>query len=244
MHNGMYKAVFLDWDDTVGDFNHAAYMALREIYRKYRLQHFFSTFDNYYTLYNAHNIDLWRAYSDGKVTKDFLRTDRFLYPIVQAVGGSPVLFESAKLQRLAQRISSDFLVLTTRYFALVPGAEDMVRYLAAKYTLTLISNGFVEVQYEKIRRSGLETLFAHIVLSEEVGIQKPNAGIFEHALALNGVQPSEAVMIGDSWFSDIEGAQRAGIDQIWIRRNPSQTLPEGQTATYIIDDYSAIRRIL
>lgn len=240
----MYKAVFLDWDDTIGDFNHAAYAALHDIYQKYRLQRFFSTFDNYYALYNTHNIDLWRDYSNGKVTKDFLRIDRFLYPIVQAAGGNPVLFESAKLQRLAQRISNDFLVLTTRYFTLVPGAEEMVRYLAAKYPLTLVSNGFVEVQYEKIRKSGLESLFSYVVLSDEVGIQKPNAGIFEHALALNHVQPSEAVMIGDSWFSDIQGAQRAGIDQIWIRRTPSLPLPEGQSATYIVADYSDIPHIL
>ena len=93
----------------------------------------------------------------------------------------------------------------------------MVRKLAERYPLTIVSNGFIEVQYRKVELSGLRDCFQHIVLSEEVGAQKPNPKIYEEALRLNGCQPEEVLMIGDSWTSDIQGAIHAGIDQLWVQ---------------------------
>ena len=135
------------------------------------------------------------------------------------------------------------MYLKTKYFSLLPEAEELVRYLAKKYPLTVVTNGFVEVQYEKFDKSGLRDCFAHIVLSEEVGCQKPNPRIYEEALRLNNVSPSEAVMIGDSWNSDIQGAINAGIDQIWVRKS-KDPLPEGQSATYLVQSLSEVMEIL
>lgn len=243
MSDKQYKCVFLDWDDTIGDFANAARLSLQEMYTKYRLSEFFASFDDFFSLYHPHNIELWHRYGEDEVSKDFLRIDRFLWPLVQALGGSPVLMQSRPLQDLARRMSDDFLILTTQHFALLPDAEEMVRYLAARYPLTIVSNGFIEVQYEKIARSGLQDLFTHIVLSEEVGCQKPNPRIYEVALERNGIGADEAVMIGDSWYSDIQGAQRAHIDQLWIR--PATTPhPDGESATYIVHSLREIRDIL
>ena len=133
--------------------------------------------------------------------------------------------------------------MTTAHFSLLEGAEELVRYLAAKYPLTVVTNGFVEVQYEKFDKSGLRDCFAHIVLSEEVGCQKPNPRIFEEALRMNGLQAEDVVMIGDSWNSDIQGAINAGIDQIWIRKS-KDPLPEGQSATYLVHSLSDVMEIL
>jgi putative hydrolase of the HAD superfamily len=133
--------------------------------------------------------------------------------------------------------------MTTARFSLLPGAEELVRYLAKKYPLTVVTNGFVEVQYEKFDKSGLRDCFAHIVLSEEVGCQKPNPRIFEEALRMNGLAAEDVVMIGDSWNSDIQGAINAGIDQIWIRKS-KDPLSEGQTATYLVKTLSEIMDIL
>ena len=144
---------------------------------------------------------------------------------------------------LAEQLSEDFLNMTTARFSLLEGAEELVRYLAAKYPLTVVTNGFVEVQYEKFDKSGLRDCFAHIVLSEEVGCQKPNPRIFEEALRMNGLQAEDVVMIGDSWNSDIIGAINAGIDQIWIRKS-KDPLSEGQTATYLVKTLSEIMDIL
>ena len=241
-----YKAVLIDWDDTIGDFIGAAKLALQEMYDKYHLSDYFASHEEFVSLYKPHNIELWDKYGKDLVTKAFLRVDRFLWPLLH---GSKVgerqeaKGERQDLTALAEQMSEDFLHLTTAHFSLLEGAEELVRYLAEKYPLTVVTNGFVEVQYEKFDRSGLRDCFAHIVLSEEVGCQKPNPRIFEEALRMNGLQAEDVVMLGDSWNSDIQGAINAGIDQIWIRRS-KDPLPEGQTATYIVKTLSEIMDIL
>ena len=241
-----YKAVFLDWDDTIGDFVGAAKLALQEMYDKYHLCDYFASLEEFISLYKPHNLELWDKYGKDLVTKEYLSFDRFFFPLMH---GSRV-GERLKAKRdrqgvaaLAEQLSEDFLNMTTARFSLLEGAEELVRYLAAKYPLTVVTNGFVEVQYEKFDKSGLRDCFAHIVLSEEVGCQKPNPRIFEEALRMNGLQAEDVVMIGDSWNSDIQGAINAGIDQIWIRKS-QDALPEGQSATYLVQSLSEVMEIL
>ena len=240
-----YKAVFIDWDDTIGDFLGAAKLALQDMYEKYNLSEYFASFEEFFLLYKPHNIELWDKYGKDLVTKEYLSFDRFFFPLMH---GSKVKGEKGKVKGenlcvLAEQLSEDFLNMTTARFSLLEGAEELVRYLAAKYPLTVVTNGFVEVQYEKFDKSGLRDCFAHVVLSEEVGCQKPNPRIFEEALRMNGLQAEDVVMIGDSWNSDIQGAINAGIDQIWIRKS-KDPLPEGQTATYLVQSLSEVMEIL
>ena len=236
-----YKAVFLDWDDTIGDFHGAADLALAQMYEKYQLDRYFASLDEFVGLYKPHNLELWAKYGEDKVTKEYLSLDRFLFPLMH--GSLYPNGETAQVVRLAMTMSDDFLALTTAHFSLLEGAEELVRYLAKKYPLTVVTNGFVEVQYEKFDKSGLRDCFSHIVLSEEVGCQKPNPRIFEEALRMNSLQAEDVVMIGDSWNSDIQGAINAGIDQIWIRKS-KDPLPEGQSATYLVQSLSEVMEIL
>ena len=242
-----YKAVFIDWDDTIGDFIGAAKMALQEMYEKYHLCDYFASCEEFVSLYKPHNLELWDKYGKDLVTKEYLSFDRFFFPLMHgSKGGERRLGDKAIRQEvaaLAEQLSEDFLNMTTARFSLLEGAEELVRYLAAKYPLTVVTNGFVEVQYEKFDKSGLRDCFAHIVLSEEVGCQKPNPRIFEEALRMNGLSAEDVVMIGDSWNSDIQGAINAGIDQIWIRKS-KDPLPEGQSATYLVQSLSEVMEIL
>ena len=242
-----YKAVFIDWDDTIGDFLGAAKLALQDMYEKYHLCDYFASCEEFVSLYKPHNLELWDKYGKDLVTKEYLSFDRFFFPLMHgSKGGERRLGDKAIRQEvaaLAEQLSEDFLNMTTARFSLLEGAEELVRYLAQKYPLTVVTNGFVEVQYEKFDKSGLRDCFAHIVLSEEVGCQKPNPRIFEEALRMNGLQAEDVVMIGDSWNSDIQGAINAGIDQIWIRKS-KDPLPEGQSATYLVQSLSEVMEIL
>ena len=233
-----YKAVFLDWDDTIGDFHGAADLALAQMYEKYQLDRYFASLDEFVGLYKPHNLELWAKYGEDKVTKEYLSLDRFLFPLMH--GSLYPNGETAQVIRLAMTMSDDFLALTTAHFSLLPGAEEIVRYLAEKYPLTIVTNGFIEVQYEKFDKSGLKNYFSHIVLSEEVGCQKPNPRIFEEALRLNGLSADEVVMVGDSWYSDIQGAINAGIDQIWV----TDHLSDDCAPTYTVKSLEEIKSIL
>lgn len=238
-----YKALFIDWDDTIGDFIGAAQKALFEMYEKYQLSDYFASTEEFVSLYKPHNLELWEKYGKDQVTKDYLSFDRFFYPLMhgsklaerrEARGEKQkTRGEMLEIAALAEQLSEDFLNMTTANFSLLPGAEQAIKKLAQKYTLVILSNGFIEVQYQKIERSGLAPYFQHVVLSEEVGYQKPNPLIYQAALDKCGLQASEVLMIGDSWYSDIQGAIQAGIDQMWIKRG--ETTEEDLSAvTYIV----------
>ena len=146
-----YKAVFIDWDDTIGDFIGAAKLALQDMYEKYNLSAYFASLEEFVSLYKPHNLELWDKYGKDLVTKEYLSFDRFFFPLMHSskLASSPFASSPYRLSLLAEQLSEDFLNMTTARFSLLPGAEELVRYLAAKYPLTVVTNGFVEVQYEK-----------------------------------------------------------------------------------------------
>ncbi len=89
-----------------------------------------------------------------------------------------------------------------------------------------------------LARAFMETIGASFVISGEVGIGKPEPGIFLLALERLGVSPQAAVMVGDSLARDIQGAQRAGIKAVWLNREGA-ALPEGVRPDAVA---SALRR--
>lgn len=229
-----YKAIFLDWDDTIGDWTNAEHQALRDIYTMYHLDALYATPEEYIAAYKPYNLELWGMYGQGKIAKEELHFLRFFRPIERMNE-----LTSERVKELAHKMGDEFLRLTNKYFSVLPGAAEVVRELAKRYPLTIISNGFKEVQYYKFAHSGLADCFAHTIISEEAGINKPQPGIFQIALEKNGVTADEAVMIGDSYSSDIQGAKNAGIDQIWLHEGPTD-----ETATFIVPRLNAILDIL
>ena len=82
-----------------------------------------------------------------------------------------------------------------------------------------MTNGFKEVQYPKIKRSGLEPFFDYIFISEEIGFNKPDIRIFEYALNKMKISADKAIFVGDDYEVDILGAANAGIDQVYFNPN-------------------------
>ena len=242
-----YKAIFLDWDDTIGDWTGAEHLALKDIYDIYHLNALYPTPDDYIAAYKPYNLELWGMYGRGEVTKEKLHFERFYRPLMRSdrFAERPLALKDRfaegplALKDLAHEMGAEFLRLTNKYFSVLPGAETVVRELVKHYPLTIISNGFKEVQYYKFAHSGLQDCFAHTIISEEVGINKPQPEIFRIALEMNGVSAEEAVMIGDSYTSDIVGAKAAGIDQIWLHPGDAT-----EAATYIVGQLKEVLPIL
>lgn len=236
----MKKAVFIDWDDTLGDWGTAARLAQEDVYQQFKIAEWGVPFEDWYEAYHTHNAELWHLYGHGQIDRPFLMMDRFLHPICAVKGIAKEDGEAFK--PLAMEMSALFLAQTNAHFRLLPDAREVVAYLAGKYALTVVSNGFAEVQHYKLEKSGLLPCFRHVVLSEEVGALKPGARIFEVAMEMNrrelpNLEKEEVVMVGDSWGSDIEGAMNAGIDAVWISPEPSvQALPEGVQAVRRLRD--------
>jgi len=97
--------------------------------------------------------------------------------------------------------------------------EPALEALGRAFRLGLLSNGVPDLQREKIEGSGIEKYVVEIVISGEVGVGKPDPRIFEIILNRLGIQPQEAVMVGNSLRSDIGGAQAVGMKAVWLNRD-------------------------
>lgn len=230
----MYQYVFLDLDDTIWDFHANARLSLQDMFADRKLDRYFSDFDEFFSIYAKRNIELWEAYGKGEIEKEFLMAERFRYPLAKM---------GVDDAELAEQIGIQYLDILPTKTALMPYALEMLEYLHQKYPLTIISNGFTEVQYKKLKSSNIEHYFKHIVLSESAGALKPDKQIFEYALMLNNAKAKESVMIGDSYEADIKGAQNAGIDQIYFPLQPV-TGSSKPDCTYLINSLREIKTIL
>jgi putative hydrolase of the HAD superfamily len=228
----MYKCVFIDLDDTLWDFHANAKSSLQEIYDRRNLGRFFDSFEQYFSMYAKRNLELWEEYGKGTISKAELSLERFLHPLLQV---------GINNSSLAIEIGNEYLEILPTRTALVPYAKELLEYLYPKYPLTIVSNGFVEVQYKKLHSCHLEQYFSHVVLSEAAKALKPDKRIFEFAMQQNNVTANECIMIGDSYEADIVGAINAGIDQVYF--NPLSDSPEKE-ATYRVQGLEEIFKII
>jgi putative hydrolase of the HAD superfamily len=99
---------------------------------------------------------------------------------------------------------------------MVDGAAQVVAALGSSMTVGLLTNGPSDIQRAKHDRTGLEQHFDAVVISGEVAVGKPDPRAFSTVLDALGVEPADAVMVGDSWERDVIGALDAGMAAVWI----------------------------
>ena len=103
-------------------------------------------------------------------------------------------------------------------YCLFPDASQALQALHPRYTLGVITNGPAETQREKLHVTGIVPYLHTFVISGELGVGKPDPGIFLKALESAKVTPEEAVHVGDSLTSDVAGARGIGMYAVWINR--------------------------
>lgn len=213
-----YKNIYFDLDRTLWDFDNNAKETFKDIYEKYQLEKVFKNFDNFYNTYVKHNERLWKVYRDGKIRKSVLAYKRFELTLNE-FGVNDI--------ELAKKIGQDYIEISPTKKRLFPGTYEVLDYLKNKYNLYIITNGFNEVQFTKLKNSNLDTYFKKVFTSENAGAQKPNPKIFEHALKTVNARKKESIMIGDDLDGDILGAKKFGIDQVYFnpeRKNHSENI--------------------
>lgn len=229
----MYKSIFIDLDDTVWAFSENARDTFQDMYNRYHFERYFDSFDHFYTLYSERNAQLWIEYRERRITKDELNEQRFLFPLLQVGVDDKVL---------AKSYSDDFFSEVIYKTKVMPHAKEALAYLASKYRLYILSNGFRELQEQKMRSAGVDAYFKKVILSEDIGAHKPYPQIFHFALSATQSEVRTSLMIGDNWDNDIAGAKGVGIDQVYYnmeRREKFSFRP-----THIINDWREIISIL
>jgi 2-haloacid dehalogenase len=203
-----YDWVFFDADGTLFDYDTGEAAALEGAFRECELEYRPESG----LLYSEINAAIWRDYELGEITQLELRTERFAR-LFDAIG---VVADSAEFSRR-------YLAILGTQTSLLDGAGEIVNALSDTVELLLITNGLAEVQRPRFAASSIGGFFAEIVISEEVGLAKPDPAIFDFAFERIGRPAKERVlMVGDNLGSDILGGVNYGIDTCWY--NPKGAL--------------------
>jgi putative hydrolase of the HAD superfamily len=135
----------------------------------------------------------------------------------------PVVYEQMRLElgfswSLSKALTDDYFLAYPRFCV---GFRNMVETLGLlrdrAIKLAIVTNASASFQSAAIQALRLEHMFDAIVISEAEGVRKPDRRIFELTLSRLGVDPAEAVFVGDHPEIDIQGAQNAGMRAIWKR---------------------------
>jgi len=204
------EQVIFDLDHTLWDFETNARLSISELYDEFNLAQYGFLLEEYLPVYIRCNEYCWEKYRMNKMRKDLLRHQRF-YLSLKDFG----LID----RQLSKKIGKRYVEISPEKTALMPGTTEILDYLAGKYPLHIITNGFEEIQSLKLKNSGIDKFFNHVITSEKAGKRKPEPKIFQYALHKIKCSPSNAIMIGDDLESDVKAATNAGLHAIWYNHH-------------------------
>jgi len=233
MKRKRYKHLFFDLDRTLWDFDSSALHTFERMFESHKLQNLgIADVETFYQTYNEHNDKLWEEYRNGTLQKEILRDLRF--------SNTLKAFEIYD-DKLAQKLSHDYLYYSPRTVYLFPGAIEILKLLKPNYKLYLITNGFEEVQHIKINEAGIASFFEKMITSEAAGAKKPDPSIFSYAMMQCNTLAKDSLMIGDDLPVDILGAQSFGMDQVFFNPNKQE---HSENPTYEISSLIELKDIL
>jgi len=223
-----YTWLLFDADGTLFDYDAAEIGAIAQTFAAFQLPYEANSGE----LYRRINHQFWQRFERQEVTLAELRVGRFRQLFAE-LGMTPDLdaFAQTYLQQLAAQ---------SHLFA---GVDLLIKDLHGRYRLALITNGLADVQRPRLERSGLRPYFEAVIVSDEVGVGKPDPAIFDIAFTRMGEPAKEQVlMIGDGLTSDMMGGINYGIDTCWL--NMKRQTANGLPITYEINQLADLAAIL
>lgn len=226
----MYKAVFLDVDDTLLDFNACAAQSMRrglelrgEVYR-----------DEMFPVFRTINLGFWHKIETGEITRAQLAADRW-NTVFAALGLSHL--DGPDFEVDFKRFLNDSAVP-------VPYAPETVQELSRRYPLYVATNGPQYQQEHRLSMAGMLPYIKKVFTSEAIGAEKPTPAFFAACFAqLPDITPPEVLFIGDSLSADIAGGIACGMATCWY--NPAKhPCPPELTPTHIITDLRELLTLL
>lgn len=223
----MIKAVLIDIDDTIFDFEKCSKNSFLKTLEKFNLK--FKEED--FSYFNKVNDILWTKQKLGEINikevfikRDYLMVKYFNLDIEKG------LFNDLFVKFLYDEIE------------IVDGIEDLLLYLSDKYKIFTASNGIYEMQENRLKKSNLDKYFDKIFVSDEIGYEKPDKKFFQKIMDLTKFSNDDLIMIGDSIKSDIIGAKNSKIKSIYFNKEDKKI--SDKNFTYQVKNLSEIKKIL
>ncbi len=225
----MIKAVLIDIDDTVLDFNKCAAWAMKTAMEENGLKYD----DAMFPVFRRINNGFWSRLEKGEITFEYLVANRF-----------NAVFE-------ALNISFDGVIIENRFRELlhesteeVDGARDLLKYLHEKYKIYAVSNALQAQQENRLKKGGLIKYFDGVYTSEILGASKPSHGFFDAFFASVGdLKKDEVILIGDSLSADISGGKKYGLMTCWFNaagKDPSK----GSFSDFTVTSLSSVKAFM
>ena len=206
------KWIFFDLDDTLFDFSKASLISLHRLWDETsEIRERFADLNDFLESYHVNNKHMWELHESGQITADFLKGERFRLTIAPERKDFEIL-------KLSRDLNDRYLSHLGECNVPTEGAKEILQEFSPKCLIGILTNGFTEVQYRKIRTTGLDRYIQRMVISDEIGIQKPDSRLFRHAEQATGASPESTIMIGDNPDNDIQGALNAGWNAIYFNR--------------------------
>ena len=202
----MYRAIFIDIDDTLLDY----IPCCREAFELALPEH-----PEYFDLFFEIS---GRLFSEAEHGLHTIAEVMELYPkeFIATIGYPPEAVDPFK---------HAFRAAWGKTHTLVPGAKEMLENLQAKgYRLFAASNSFGNLQRSRLEKAGILKYFEDTYISMDIGYDKPDIRFYQEALRRCGLQAKEVLMIGDSMTTDVIGAQKAGMDALFFDRQKDDLL--------------------
>lgn len=199
----MIETVLFDLDNTLLDFDRAEHEALRQT-----LLHTFghAPEEDILRRYNTINRAQWKLLEQGKLTRCEVKLRRF-----------ELLFDEFAINASVEETAKRYEALLGSGHYYMEGAEEVLKTLALRYGLYIVTNGTASVQQGRIESADLRQWVRNIFISEEIGFDKPSPAYFEACFArIPYLRRDRTVIVGDSLSSDIQGGKNAGIRTIWF----------------------------
>lgn len=129
--------------------------------------------------------------------------------------------------------------------------ECLIQLKEMSIQTAIITDGLPLKQYEKILRLGIDDLIDLVIISDEIGIRKPNPKLFDHCLKRFGITGNETIYVGDRIDKDIIPAKLNNIYSVYIHRGGKYDtyktglkIPEGTKPDYEISNLNEIFEII
>jgi len=225
-----YEWLLFDVDNTLLDFTKASKESLYKTFE----DHDMTLTEEIYKIYKTENAKVWISFENKEIDTAQLKKIRFagFFDVMGIQDLDPFDFNTAYVENL---------VAVSEVYE---GANELIKKLSSQYKVSIITNGLKEAQRPRLERVGMINMYDSIVVSDEIGVAKPDVKFFEHTYTTipNPPEKSKILVIGDNLMSDILGGQNFGVDTCWInhkKENTSSIIP-----TYSIGSVFDIESVL
>ena len=160
--NPEYKHIFFDLDHTLWDFETNSHETLMDLFDAFSFLGNHHNKLDFINRYNYHNDIYWEQFRKGELSREDLRHIRFRTTLNE--------FEIQD-EELVKKLAVAYLEILPTKTNLFHDTIEVLEALVKKYSIHIITNGFEEIQYKKIKSSGIEKYFKYVITSESAGKQ-------------------------------------------------------------------------